>query len=90
MKKLAIGIVALAGLMLSAPANAQVSFSFGTGYGYGPGYGYYGGSRYGYYDAPRYYAPAPYYRPRYAYGYRRCRTVRVWRYDHYRLVRRCW
>lgn len=88
MKKLAIGILALAGVMISVPANAQVSFSFGTG---GPGYGYYGGPRYGY-DAPRYYDPAPYYRPRYAYGYgySRCRTVRVWRYDHYRLVRRCW
>ena len=31
MKKLAIGILALAGVMLSVPANAQVSFSFGTG-----------------------------------------------------------
>lgn len=81
MKKLLIGAVALAGIVMSLPANAQgVYFGFGGGpryerpYGYNDGYRPY---RQHYYGA-------------YAGDYRTCRTVRVWVGDHYRRVRRCY
>src|SRR6185503_1880995 len=74
MRKLAIGILAAAGVALSMPASAQGVWigagPVGVGVGVGPGYG---GGYYdrGYYDGPRYRG--------YAYddGYRRhCRVVR--------------
>jgi hypothetical protein len=72
-----IGAVALAGIVMSLPAQAQsVYFGFGGGpryerpYAYGYGYRPY---RHHYYGA---YASE-------------CRVVRVWAGDHYRRIRRC-
>lgn len=86
MRKLAIGILAAAGVALSMPASAQGVWvgagPVGVGVGVGPGYGYYDR---GYYDAPRYRG--------YAYddGYRRhCRVVRENINGYVRKVRRCW
>ena len=83
MKKLVVGVLALAGVALAVPANAQgIYFGFGGSPGYYGSGGYYGGYRN--------------YRPRYAYDdsygqdYRQCRVVRVWTGDHYRRIRRCW
>src|SRR5262245_23399196 len=54
MRKLAIGILAAAGIALSVPASAQGVWigagPVGVGVGVGPGYGYYNGYDYG----PRY------------------------------------
>ena len=54
MRKLAIGILAAAGVVLSMPASAQGVWigagPVGVGVGVGPGYGYYDRG----YDAPRY------------------------------------
>ena len=83
MKKLAIGLLAAAGIAMSVPANAQ-----GVWVGTGPvGVGV--GPSWGYYD--RGYAPG--YRS-YAYdnGYagRHCRNVRENFNGHIRKVRQCW
>jgi hypothetical protein len=87
MKKILLGALALAGVAVSMPANAQgVYFGFGDGPRYGSGY-YDGGSRY--YDGGYRSYRRPYYRS-YASDYRQCRTVRVWAGDHYRRIRRCW
>ena len=84
MRKLAIGILAAAGVALSVPASAQ-----GVWVGAGP-FGVGVGPSYGYYD-PDYYGPT--YRT-YAYdddyGYRRCRIVREDFNGHLRAVRHCW
>jgi hypothetical protein len=83
MKKLAIGLLAAAGIAMSVPANAQ-----GVWVGAGPvGVGV--GPSWSYYD--RGYAPG--YRS-YAYdnGYagRHCRIVRENFNGHIRKVRQCW
>ena len=81
MKKLIFGAVALAGAVMSLPANAQsVYFGFGGGPRYERSYGYYDG---GYRSYRRHYYNS------YAGDYRDCRTVRVWAGDHYRRIRRC-
>ena len=88
MRKLAIGILAAAGVALSMPASAEGLWigagPVGVGIGVGPGYGYYDPG-YGYYE--------PAYRS-YAYDYgsegRHCRTVRHHVNGHVRVVRRCW
>ena len=86
MKKLAIGLVAAAGIALSAPAMAQGVFvgagPVGVGVGVGPGWGWH----------DRYYEPG--YRS-YAYddGYasrRHCRVVREDFNGRIRHVRHCW
>ena len=90
MKKLAIGLLAAAGIAISVPASAQGVWvgagPVGVGVGVGPGYGY--GYDRGYYD--RGYAPG--YRV-YAYddgSYRRhCRIVRENFNGHIRKVRQC-
>jgi hypothetical protein len=89
MKKLAIGLIAAAGIAMSVPASAQGVWvgagPVGVGVGVGPGYGYYDRG-YGYYDR------GPGYRS-YAYdgGYRRnCRIVRENFNGHIRKVRQCW
>jgi len=77
MKKLAIGLLAAAGIALSVPASAQGVW-VGAGVGVGPGYGHYGpGYRsYAYDDG---------------YAYRRhCRVVREVFNGHVRHIRRCW
>ena len=85
MKKLAIGLLAAAGIAMSMPANAQGVWvgagPVGVGVGVGPGWGYRG-----------YYGPG--YRS-YAYddGYtyrRNCRIVRENFNGHIRKVRHCW
>ncbi len=89
MKKLAIGLIAAAGIAMSVPASAQGVWvgagPVGVGVGVGPGYGY---DR-GYYG--RGYGPG--YRS-YAYdggGYsRHCRVVRENFNGHIRKVRQCW
>jgi hypothetical protein len=85
MKKLAIGLLAAAGIAMSVPANAQGVWvgagPVGVGVGVGPGWGYYDRGYYG-----------PGYRS-YAYdgGYRRnCRIVRENFNGHIRKVRQCW
>jgi hypothetical protein len=88
-RKLAIGILAAAGIALSVPASAQGVWvgagPVGVGVGVGPVYN-------GYYDHG-YYGPA--YRS-YAYdnddyGYvRHCRIVREDFNGHLRRIRRCW
>ena len=86
MKKLAIGLLAAAGIAMSVPASAQgVWVGAGpVGVGVGPSYGYdrgYYGHGYG-----------PGYRS-YAYdgGYgRHCRIVRENFNGHMRKVRQCW
>ena len=89
MRKLAIGLLAVAGIAMSVPASAQGVYvgagPVGVGVGVGPGYGY----RDGYYR-DGYYGHG--YRS-YAYddGYRRhCRTVRQEFNGRVRTVRRCW
>ena len=85
MRKLAIGILAAAGVALSVPASAQgVWIGAGpVGVGVGPGWGYYDG----YYDGPRYRS----YAYDNDYGYRRhCRVVREEFNGHVRKIRRCW
>ena len=87
MKKLAIGLLAAAGIAMSVPANAQGVWvgagpvGVGVGVGVGPSWGYY----------DRGYAPG--YRS-YAYdnGYagRHCRIVRENFNGHIRKVRQCW
>ena len=75
MIKLIFGAVALAGAVMSLPAAAQVSFSFGE-----PRYRtYYEGD----------YRPDPRRYNSYADDRPTCRIVRVWTGDHYRRVRRC-
>ena len=62
MKALVV-LIAACGLLFASqrPAQAQVTFSFGSGY-YSPWYGgYYGDPGYGYY--PSYYGYGGYYRP---------------------------
>jgi hypothetical protein len=81
MKKLIFGAVALAGIAISLPANAQiVTFGFGDGPRYERPYGYYEGYR----PYRRHYWGGAY-----AGDYRECRIVRVWAGDHYRRIRRC-
>ena len=89
MRKLAIGILAAAGVALSAPASAQGVWigagPVGVGVGVGPGWGYHDG----YYDyGPRYRSYA------YDNGYdtyrRHCRVVREDFNGRIRTVRRCW
>ena len=88
MRKLAIGILAAAGVALSVPASAQGVWlgagPFGVGVGVGPSYGYYDPGYYG--PAYRSYA----YDDNYDYGYRHCRIVREDFNGHLRAVRRCW
>jgi hypothetical protein len=90
MKKLAIGLLAAAGIAMSVPANAQGVWvgagPVGVGVGVGPGYGY--GYDRGYYG----HGYGPGYRS-YAYdgGYsRHCRVVRENFNGHIRKVRQCW
>jgi hypothetical protein len=90
MRKLAIGILAAAGVALSVPASAQGVWigagpvGVGVGVGVGPGYGYYDG----YYDyGPRYRSYA--YDDGYTYR-RHCRVVREDFNGYVRKVRRCW
>jgi hypothetical protein len=85
MRKLAIGILAAAGVALSVPASAQgVWIGAGpVGVGVGPGYGYYDGYDYG----PRYRSYA--YDDGYTYR-RHCRVVRENINGHVRKIRRCW
>jgi hypothetical protein len=80
MKKLLIGAIALAGTVMSLPAQAQgVYFGFGGGPRYERHYGYDNGYR----PYRRHYGA-------YAQDYRECRIVRVWAGDHYRRIRRCY
>src|SRR5262245_5241348 len=88
MRKLAIGILAAAGIAVSMPANAQGVWigagPVGVGVGVGPGYGYYDG----YYDyGPRYRGYA--YDDGYTYR-RQCRIVRENINGYVRKIRRCW
>ena len=87
-RKLAIGILAAAGVALSVPASAQGVWigagPVGVGVGVGPVYN-------GYYDG--YYGPAyrSYAYDDYAYaGPRHCRIVREDFNGRLRTVRRCW
>lgn len=91
MKKLILGVVAVAAVALSVPANAQsVYFGFGTGPRYERPYGHWDNG-YRSYDGYRHYRPYQRSYSSYDYGYRRCRVVRVWDDDYgYRRVRRCW
>jgi hypothetical protein len=97
MKKLLLGVIAVAGVALSVPANAQsVYFGFGTGQRYerpyyDNGYRSYDNGYRTYDDGYRSYRPRREYYSSYNSGYRRCRVVRVWSDDYgYRRVRRCW
>lgn len=89
MRKLAIGILAAAGVALSVPASAQGVWigagPVGVGVGVGPGYygGYYDGYDYG----PRYRGYA--YDDGYTYR-RHCRVVRENINGYVRKIRRCW
>src|SRR5690349_11186017 len=87
MRKLAIGILAAAGVALSVPASAQGVWigagPVGVGVGVGPGYGYYNGYDYG----PRYRSYA--YDDGYTYR-RHCRIVRENVNGYVRKIRRCW
>jgi len=89
MRKLAIGILAAAGVALSVPASAQgVWIGAGpVGVGVSDGPGYYGGGYYGGYDGPRYRSYA--YDDGYSYR-RHCRVVRENINGYVRKVRRCW
>jgi hypothetical protein len=89
MKKLLIGAVALAGIVMSLPANAQeVYFGFGGGPRYERPYAYDGGYRSYRYDEG--YRPyRRHYYNSYAGASGSCRVVRVWAGDHYRRIRRC-
>src|SRR5215472_10111494 len=82
MRKLAIGLLAAAGVALSIPASAQGVWvgagPVGVGVGVGPGYGYYdrGYRSYAYDDG---------------FAHRRhCRIVRENFNGHFRTIRRCW
>lgn len=99
MNKFILGAIALAGVALSVPANAQgVYFGFGGGQGYGRSYdnGYrsYDNGYRSYEGGSRYYGDGGYrgsYRRSYAGGeYGSCRVIRVWAGDHYRRIRRCY
>lgn len=90
MRKLTIGLLAAAGVALTAaavPANAQGVWvgagpvGVGVGVGPGPGWGYYDG-----YSGPRYRS----YAYDNDYGYRHCRVVREDFNGRIRHVRRCW
>jgi len=90
-RKLAIGILAAAGIAMSVPASAQGVWvgagPVGVGVGVGPTYG-------GYYDHG-YYGPAyrsyAYDDDGYAYvGRRHCRTVQEDFNGRLRTIRRCW
>jgi hypothetical protein len=87
MKKLAIGLLAAAGIAMSVPANAQGVWvgagPVGVGVGVGPGWGYYDRGYYG----PGYRSYA--YDDGYAYR-RNCRIVRENFNGHIRKVRQCW
>jgi hypothetical protein len=87
MKKLAIGLLAAAGIAMSIPANAQGVWvgagPVGVGVGVGPSYGYYDRGYYG----PGYRSYA--YDNGYGYG-RHCRIVRENFNGHFRKVRQCW
>ena len=89
MRKLAIGILAAAGVALSVPASAQgVWIGAGpVGVGVGVGTGYYGGYYDGYDYGPRYRSYA--YDDGYTYR-RHCRVVRENINGYVRKVRRCW
>ncbi len=83
MKKLLFGAMALAGVAMSIPANAQgIYFGFGDGPRYERPYGYY--------DGYRPYRRHHHYYGAYARDYRECRVVRIWVGDHYRRIRRCY
>lgn len=90
MRKLAIGILAAAGVAMSVPASAQGVWvgagPVGVGVGVGPGWGYYDDG----YHGPRYRSYA-YDNDDYAYVNRRhCRVIRE-NFDGYvRKIRRCW
>jgi hypothetical protein len=90
MRKLAIGILAAAGVALSVPANAQGVWvgagPVGVGVGVGPAWGgYYGG-----YYSPGYHSYA-YADDDFAYvGRRHCRLIREDFNGRLRTVRRCW
>ena len=79
MKKLAIGLLAAAGIAMSVPANAQGVWvgagPVGVGVGVGPGWGYYDRGYYG---------------PGYRSYARNCRIVRENFNGHIRKVRQCW
>jgi len=85
MKKLAIGLLAAAGIAMSMPANAQGVWvgagPVGVGVGVGPGWGYRG------YYGPGYRSYA--YDDGYAYR-RNCRIGRENFNGHIRKVRQCW
>jgi len=87
MKKLVIGLLAVAGIAVALPANAQgVYFGFGNGQDYDHDRGY----RRDYDDGYRNHRPRySYDNDSYARDYRECRVVRVWDGDHYRRIRRC-
>jgi len=88
MRKLAIGILAAAGIALSAPANAQgVWVGAGpVGVGVGPAWGSYSDGYYG----PGYHSYA-YADDDFAYvGRRHCRLIREHFNGHLRTVQRCW
>jgi hypothetical protein len=89
MRKLAIGILAAAGVALSVPASAQgVWIGAGpVGVGVGVGTGYYGGYYDGYDYGPRYRSYA--YDDGYTYR-RHCRVVRENINGYVRKIRRCW
>ena len=95
MNKLIVGAVALAGVAISMPANAQsVYFGFGGGPGYRSydnGYRSYDNGYRSYDYGNGYYGDGGYRRNYRSYsgGYRTCRVTRVWVGDHYRRIRRC-
>jgi len=86
MRKLAIGLLAAAGVALSVPASAQGVWvgagPVGVGVGVGPGWGYHEG-----YYGPGYRSYA--YDDGYAYR-RHCRLVREEFNGRIRTIRRCW
>ena len=98
MNKFILGAVALAGLAISVPAQAQgVYFGFGNDSGYSRSYdrGYrsYDNGYRSYDNGTRYYGDNGYRRSQYhshAGDYRTCRVTRVWNGDHYHRVRRCY
>jgi hypothetical protein len=89
MKSIILGVIAVAGVALSVPANAQsVYFGFGSGPRYERPY-YDNGYR-SYDDGYRSHRPRREYYNSYDSG-RRCRVVRVWSDNYgYRRIRRCW
>lgn len=87
MKKLAIGLLAAAGIAMSVPANAQGVWvgagPVGVGVGVGPGWGYYDRGYYG--SGYRSYAYDDGYSNR-----RHCRIIRENHNGFVRKVRQCW